>query len=291
MAAVVAEVLGLDRVGSTTTSSRSAATRSSRSNSSPVPARPTSGSPRARSSSCGPSRLSLRRTTPGRHPSATRASPPRPPETRRAATPIVRDTVAHGVPLDRFAQSRLLVRTRRALRAALRSAVAALLTRITCCVRCSPWWTDTRNGKCGADPGTSALVRRVAVAGSSWPEVFAAERERAYRALRPDAGVMVQVVWFDSDRAVPAECSSPSTTWWWTGCRGGSWYPTWPPASSRLYAGRPSPSRTPERRSGTGRSGSRKPSSRTGSAGAAVVAGDLHSERAGARDAGARSLA
>ncbi|OQQ31465.1 non-ribosomal peptide synthetase [Prescottella equi] len=114
------------------------------------------------------------------------------------ATPIVRDTVAHGVPLDRFAQSRLLIAPDALSEPALRSVVAALLTThhmlrsVFTVVDGHPQWEVPEQ-----IPETSALVRRVAVTGSSWPEVFAAESERAYRALRPDAGVMVQVVWFD----------------------------------------------------------------------------------------------
>ncbi|MCA1004848.1 amino acid adenylation domain-containing protein [Rhodococcus hoagii] len=113
-------------------------------------------------------------------------------------TPIVWDTVAHGAPLDRFAQSRLLIAPDTLTEAALRAAVTALLTShhmlrsVFTVVDGTPEWIVPEQV-----PGTGDLVRRVAVTDESWPETFAAEREKAYAALRPDAGVMLQAVWFD----------------------------------------------------------------------------------------------
>ncbi len=49
-------------------------------------------------------------------------------------------------------------------------------------------------------PDASQVVRRVDVSGCSdheWGDVFAAEREHTYAALRPADGIMAQVVWFD----------------------------------------------------------------------------------------------
>ncbi|MFM1724321.1 amino acid adenylation domain-containing protein [Rhodococcus sp. PAM 2766] len=113
-------------------------------------------------------------------------------------TPIVWDTVDHGAPLDRFAQSRLLVAPDTLTEHALHAAVTALLTThpmlrsVFTVADGVPEWSVPEHV-----PDTAGLVRRVEVTDESWPETLAAEREKAYGALRPDAGVLLQAVWFD----------------------------------------------------------------------------------------------
>jgi len=117
-------------------------------------------------------------------------------------TPIVWDVLDAGGGPRRFAQARLLVAPVGLTLAVLRTAVAALLDthhmlRSVLVVDSGghPRWTVPTEV-----PAAASLVRRVDArerTGADWPELFAAERENAYRALDPAAGIMIQVIWFD----------------------------------------------------------------------------------------------
>ncbi|CAM2921834.1 non-ribosomal peptide synthetase [Prescottella defluvii] len=119
-------------------------------------------------------------------------------------TPIVWDTVEHGADIDRFSQSRLLIAPAGLSMPVLGRALAALLgthhmLRSRFVVSGGvPDWTVPEQV-----PDPVGMIRRVEVAGASesptdeWAELFAAEREKAYAALSPESGRMLQVVWFD----------------------------------------------------------------------------------------------
>ncbi|MFZ2526336.1 MAG: amino acid adenylation domain-containing protein [Rhodococcus sp. (in: high G+C Gram-positive bacteria)] len=117
-------------------------------------------------------------------------------------TPIVWDTVEQGVGLRRFSQARLLVAPVGLSVDVLRTAVAALLgthhmLRSVLVVEDggTPRWEVPVSV-----PPVDTLVRRVDAQGTDearWLELFATERESAYTALDPESGVMLQVIWFD----------------------------------------------------------------------------------------------
>ncbi|MDO1477941.1 non-ribosomal peptide synthetase [Rhodococcus ruber] len=116
-------------------------------------------------------------------------------------TPIVWEALAWGGDLARFSQARLLVAPVGLTADVLGTAVAALLgthpmLRSRFVVADGvPRWTVPEGA-----PGIETLVRRVDVTGledERWSDRFAAERESAYGALDPEAGVMMQVIWFD----------------------------------------------------------------------------------------------
>ncbi|HWG99482.1 MAG TPA: amino acid adenylation domain-containing protein, partial [Pilimelia sp.] len=106
-----------------------------------------------------------------------------------------------GGPIDRFSQA-LLVRVPPAPDPApLTTALRALLDRHEVLrarlVRTAARWTLDVPG--AADVPADTLVRRVAVPGTELPrDLVAAQARAAQGRLRPDAGVMVQAVWFDA---------------------------------------------------------------------------------------------
>ncbi|MEZ5151350.1 amino acid adenylation domain-containing protein [Rhodococcus zopfii] len=123
-------------------------------------------------------------------------------------TPIVWDTLEQGTGLRRFSQARLLVAPVGLTLDVLRTAVAALLgthhmlrSRLVVEADGAPRWTVPLSATSVGTP-----VRRVDASardGENWLELFASERENAYTALDPENGVMMQVVWFDFGPARP----------------------------------------------------------------------------------------
>ncbi len=124
--------------------------------------------------------------------------------------PIVWEALGWGGNLDRFCQARLLVAPADATLPALQTAVRALLgahpmlrSRFVTTGSGGEWTVP--EGDSPEIPAVDDLVRRVdathlgdaGVEDMRWQELFAAERERAYSALDPAAGIMLQVVWFD----------------------------------------------------------------------------------------------
>ncbi|MEU5840864.1 amino acid adenylation domain-containing protein [Rhodococcus sp. NPDC047139] len=114
-------------------------------------------------------------------------------------TPIVWDTIDHWTRLSRFSQARLLVAPAGLTLATLRTAVDALLAahpmlRSTFRIDAEgrPSWTVP-----DLLPDLSGAVRRVDATEEDWDVLFDRERENAYAALDPENGGMVQVVWFD----------------------------------------------------------------------------------------------
>ncbi|MBV6760974.1 non-ribosomal peptide synthetase [Rhodococcus opacus] len=114
-------------------------------------------------------------------------------------TPIVWEALRQGGNLDRFAQARLLLApaglTEPVLTGAVRALLAThpLLRSRFAATDGTPRWTVPNSVDEGPNP-----VRRVAVPDAdAWQTLFEAERERAYAALNPAAGVMLQVVFFD----------------------------------------------------------------------------------------------
>ena len=124
--------------------------------------------------------------------------------------PIVWEALGWGSDLGRFSQARLLVAPSGLTVPTLQTAVTALLD-VHPMLRsrfraggARPTWTVPAE-RAPEVPAIDALVRRVdathlgeaGVDDPRWQDLFAAERERAYSSLDPDAGVMLQVVWFD----------------------------------------------------------------------------------------------
>lgn len=114
-------------------------------------------------------------------------------------TPIVWDTLEQWTGLSRFSQARLLVAPVGLTLGVLRTAVEALVAahpmlRSTFRVddEGRPSWTVPE-----AVPDLTGSVRRVDATGRDWGELFDEYRENAYAALDPAGGRMVQVVWFD----------------------------------------------------------------------------------------------
>lgn len=129
--------------------------------------------------------------------------------------PIVWEALGWGGNLNRFSQARLLVAPVGLALPALQTAVRALLaahpmlrSRFVTGAVVTPGtgaaWTVPGDSDSEIPP-VDALVRRVDAtclgdAGADderWQELFAAERERVYSALDPANGIMLQVVWFD----------------------------------------------------------------------------------------------
>ncbi|GAF44670.1 non-ribosomal peptide synthetase [Rhodococcus wratislaviensis] len=122
-------------------------------------------------------------------------------------TPIVWEALHQGGDLDRFAQARMLLApvglTEPVLAGALRALLAThpLLRSRFAVSDGKPRWTVPDSVDEGLNP-----VRRVMVPDAdpdAWQAVFEAERERAYAALDPAAGVMLQVVFFDFGPGTP----------------------------------------------------------------------------------------
>ncbi|MBM7458205.1 non-ribosomal peptide synthetase [Rhodococcus coprophilus] len=125
--------------------------------------------------------------------------------------PIVWEALGWGGDLDRFSQARLLVAPVGATLPTLQTAVRALLgahpmlrSRFATGATSGAAWTVPEEDS-PEIPDIDDLVRRVdathvgdaGVDDPRWQELFAAERERVYSALDPAAGIMLQVVWFD----------------------------------------------------------------------------------------------